>query len=195
MNKREMHDIMTFVYVDYNGVVTEEKLQVWFELFGHHPVEICMAAAKLLLTNKEIYGSPKTSDFFDAIDKILTNIQGVETWGEAYDKWVTLAQSYGSYKYAECQEAYKKISPLGARAMGTSGKEWFALPTEENGIFKAQFRQRYESLAERSKTDRAMAPSVQKAIDQARSEIRSTERDLIETGEVLPSLLKRLADM
>lgn len=195
MKEREMYDIMMFVFVDYDSHISEDKRKVWFQLFGHHSQEVGMLAAKMLLTNKEIYGAPKTSDFAAALDQVLLEIVGSETWGEAYDKWVMLAQSYGSYKYAECQEAYKKISPLGARAMGTSGKEWFALPVEENGIFKAQFRQRYEGLANQAKTDRAMAPSMHKAIEQVRKEVGTTEKDLMGAGDILPSLLKRLAEV
>lgn len=163
MNEREMHDLMTYIFADHDAEIKPEKRKVWLDQFGHLSFEEGMLAARVLIGRKS-YGVPKVHDFATVIEEITKNH---ESWGEAYDKWVSLAKRFGYYRAQECFEAYENASPIGAKALGTSAKEWFSLKTEDNGIFKAQFRQRYEILSERAKNDRMISPKVKALIDSA----------------------------
>lgn len=146
MNDVEVMDLLMYLHADHDAVVTEEKHRVWCDLFQHVPIQTAREAAKIVARRKT-YGVPKTSDFQQALE----DMAAVDrlTWGEAWDLWVLIAHRLGSYQKARAYEVYKVRCPIGAAAIGTSYSEWFSLPENDVGTFRAQFRQRFEALYER----------------------------------------------
>lgn len=69
MNEREMHDVMTYLFADFDVPVTREKRMVWLDQFKQVPYETGMLAAKLLVSRKS-FGAPKAHDFHEALREL-----------------------------------------------------------------------------------------------------------------------------
>lgn len=190
MNEREMQDVMIYIFADHDTDIRPEKRKVWFDQFKHIDFEVGMTAARLIVARKS-FGLPKVHDFACAVDEVLSGIGGAETWGEAWDKWVKTVQRFGYYRLPECLKVYESISPTGYRAMGTSAMEWFTLSVEDTATFKAQFRQRYELLAERAKAERITSPEVRQAIDATRAAL-SSDGEPAKVGDIAKKLIEKL---
>lgn len=187
MNERQMHDVMTYIGADFDADVKPEKRRVWLDQFGHLDYEVAMCAARVLVSRKT-FGAPRAHDFACVVDEITAGREGRETWGEAWDAWILCARKFGSYRIAECKVAFAEVSPMGAAAMGTSADEWFMLPVADVNTFKAQFRQRYEALSERERTERLTSPVVKSAIDKVRA-----RNPQLSAGETAFALLGAIA--
>lgn len=193
MNERELNEVMIYIFSDFDQHIQPEKRKLWLDQFGHLDAKTARLAAKLLMSRKT-FGPPKVHDFALAVDEVLAGVGGGETWGEAWDAWVKCAQRFGSYRIDECLKNYQAISPIGFQAIGTSAKEWFTLETSENNTFKAQFRQRYEMLAERARANRTLGPAVRAAIENTRRTLPGTEKDLQPVGQIVSALVTSLCD-
>lgn len=164
MTKAETAKILTYLLADFDQALTPAKVEVWHDQIQHLTFEMGMVAARVLMGRK-MYGTPKVADFLDAV-KEITRPERNETWGEAFDKWLRIARSYGYYRKAAAIERYKAECPQGYRALGTMANEYFDLKTEELPTFRAQFRQRYEAIEQREERLAALPPQVSAAIAQ-----------------------------
>lgn len=171
MNAREMHDIMTYIFADFDLAITSEKRAVWLDQFKHYDYKIGMLAARLLLGRKT-FGPPKASDFLEAIKEVTATDAERQTWGEAWDLWIEIARRHGYYNAAAAFELYKRKCELGGSALGTSYKDWFSLKTDDVPTFRAQFRQRFEALQKRADLDRTMPPDLKFALEAERERFK-----------------------
>lgn len=171
MNKSEMAAILAYLYADWDGQVTEVKVRVWFDQFGHVEKTAALAAARLLLSRKT-FGPPKVQDFRQALNEVL----GEELdWGQAWDLWVKLARA-GRYMHDKTMARYELQCPLGARALGSMAREFYDLGVSQMGTFRAQFRQRFEALAERESRKAIQSPDLSLLIDSVRTSQKAPVR-------------------
>lgn len=161
MTEAELHDVMTYLFADFDAVVLPEKRRVWFDQFKHVDANTARLAAKLLLSRK-CFGLPRAHDFALVIAEVSTPRQ--LTWGEAWDLWVTIARRWGLYKPFSALEEFSTRSKIGARAIGQSYNEYFYTTVDQLPTLRAQFRQRYEDLVAREQADAVACPEVRELI-------------------------------
>ncbi len=162
MDEVEVNHILTFLNAEFREPITKERRAVWLEMTKDIPYSIAFTAAKVLIARLNKFAG--INEFLKAVAEVTTPIEERETWGEAWDKWVSTSKRFGMYRLQECEAAYRKVSPRGADVMSTSMMEWFTLPNEDIGIFRAQFRQRYETLAARANHQRVLPKDIQEAL-------------------------------
>jgi hypothetical protein len=147
----QIHDILTYIGADLDVVITPERRAVWYDQFkGIEPQELA-EAARVLLTRK-VYGKfPKVADMWEALAELRTPANS--SWAEAWDDWVTIARRYGYYQQELCRQELQRKNPAAEKALGTMLSEWFTTKLEDVPTFRAQFRQRYDSLKERQEAE------------------------------------------
>lgn len=163
MNKAEIATILAYLYSDWDLPITEIKVNVWHDQFGHIPKDVGMTAARLLM-GKKTYGAPKAQDFREALHQVL----GEELdWGTAWDLWVQAARG-GRYQHERNMAKYELQCPLGAKAIGTMAREFYDMPVSQTSTFRAQFRQRFEALATRESQKQLLSPEISNLLEKAK---------------------------
>lgn len=144
-----IHDVLSYLSADLDVTISKEKRAVWLDQFKNVDADELWKAAKLLIKMK-FYGKfPKCSDMWEAIQTLRAKED--TGWSEGWEDFVRIASKYGSYRKLEASEELKRVNPKAHRALGTMLYEYFGLNSSEIGVFRAQFRQRYESITD---TDR-----------------------------------------
>lgn len=162
MDKSEVRKIMTYCFVERGVTVTEERVQVWHDQLQEVPFETGKMAARLLVAR--LAHPPTVHDFLRAIGEVTAQPDERTQWGEAWDVWRGIAHRHGHMFKGEAFKEYEKKCPIGAKALGSTFDEYFTLEVRDLGTFKAQFRQRYEALIQRSMMGRTIPADLAKAI-------------------------------
>lgn len=164
MSRAELLKIMAYVYAEHGIQLTEERIAVWWDQFRTVPVEAAGNAARILLSRKS-YGPPKAHDFAQVLSEVQASAEDRETWGEAWDKFTTIALRLGFYERERILPAVEKVSPLAAAAMRTGVREFLTSSESDLPTIRAQFRQRYEALQSRVQLDRQMPADMRRTLD------------------------------
>lgn len=160
--ERQVWDVMCYIAADSDVELSTERHAVWYDQFKHITLEILMAAARLVVSRK-IYGKfPRCSDFWDVVWELQQ--PNAQTWGDAWDEWVELARRYSLYDFQKAVIQFEQSNPFGARALGSMAREYFSINTVDIPTFRAQFRQRYESMRDLDKKE-SMRPSDLQRLD------------------------------
>jgi len=184
MTKAEVGEILVYLLADFGEQVSKPKVDVWFDQLQTVPQSHAWTVARVMLGRKT-YGVPKVQDFMETYKDMLVSARG-ETWAEAWDCWVKLARRYGYHNQAQAMDEYEKECPLGYRALGTLAREWFDIKSEDIPTFRAQFRQRYESLNTRD--ERMLLPGNLK---EEMEKIGFTSRDVSNNGSARTQISQR----
>lgn len=164
MKLHEVAALLSYLYADFDQPVTEIKARVWHDQFGHIDNAVGVAAARLLLSRRT-YGPPKAQDFREAISEVM----GEElSWGPAWDLWMELSRA-GRYAHEKTMAKYELQCPVGAKALGSMGREFYDLRPEQMSTFRAQFRQRFDALADRESRKAIQSPDLTSLIDSIQS--------------------------
>lgn len=184
MTKPELLKIMSYVYAEHGVALTEERILVWWDQFKHIKFDDAKKAARLLASRKS-YGPPKAHDFAEALVEVDELGGNRETWGEAWDKFTSIALRFGYYRMEEILPAVVRVSPLAAQAMATGVREYLTSEEQDVPTIRAQFRQRYEALQNRARKDRLMPKDMRPALDGNSQKPKAV-------GDVVNKLLKQL---
>lgn len=147
MTETEICEVLSMFACDFNLEVTEERIKLWTRQFSHVSREHGYRAADLLLSRKT-YGFPRCHEFHAALREVFYGDTGI-AWEDAWERWVILANRHGFYKRDLALKVFRKESPLGAQALGSMANEYFRISVESIPTLRAQFRERYNRLAER----------------------------------------------
>lgn len=149
MKESQMQGIMNYIASDTGALVTDDMRKLWLDQFGKEEYERMMTAARLLIARKRFDRFPRCADMWDAIHELDNTGEG---WGASWDLWAKLAAHFGSYQKETAYSDFQRLDPIGAHALGSMYKDFFTLETSDMNTFRAQYRQRYEFIQQKSKS-------------------------------------------
>ena len=190
MTKAELTQVMVFLHADYDAEVKREKIEVWFNAFGHLPTRPVRIAARVLSTRKS-FGVPKGQDLSSAIREILQpegrEISGAEAFQMAY----AAAARFG---YTRRDAGLKSLPPLVRRAAERFG--WDDLRMAENPeLIRGQFARVYESISAQEHNELALPPALKEEIRTIRAEAMAGRLPGVHAaGAIAQRIVKAITD-
>lgn len=176
MNRQETAKVLAYLLADFGQPVSAEKLQVWHDQLRHRAYPEVMTAARVLMGRK-MYGAPRISDLLNVLEDI-TSTHSLPLWGEAFDMWIGIAKKYGYNRRGIAVAEYREKCPFGYRALGTMANDYWDLKSDDKNTFRAQFRQRYESLTERETKYAALPPHIASDVNAIRLGVQTRMEEL-----------------
>lgn len=112
MNKSETAKIVTYLMAQHDVTISPELHAVWHDQFQLIDYETAQRAARLLIS-KKTYGTPKCSDFHEALAQLE---QSNCTDEEAWEKLLQVVGTCGRYQQDRAMIQLAQIDPLIAEA-------------------------------------------------------------------------------
>lgn len=137
-----------------------QSVELWFRQLEDIPANVLeLALSAWVSTNK---WSPSIADLREKAIEI-TN-QNADDWGDGWEQVQKAIRFYGRYREAEALATMDEITRQTVSRMG-----FIALCNSENVIAdRANFRQIYQTIAERRKKESLIPANVMKLIEQAK---------------------------
>lgn len=149
---------MKAVYTQETFLPDADAFNIWFSLLGDLDYKLLSAAIqKYMLTNKF---PPTIAD----LRELATNIHcgDVPDWGEGWEKVLKAIRKFGSYRETEALESMDYLTRTCVERLGFRN----ICLSEDINLDRANFRMIYEQLADRTKKENVLPPSLSNTIKQ-----------------------------
>ena len=144
----------------------QQAMELWYRELQDIPYELAEAALRKWVVNNK--WSPTIADIRELSTDI--GVGSIPDWGEAWESVLTAIRRYGTYNQQAAMESMDSLTQQVVRRMG-----FREICMSENIVAdRANFRNIYEQLANRQRTDMQMPP-----------QLRSTIQQLLGTGQVM----------
>lgn len=152
---------MKAVYASERFLPDADSIKIWFSLLKDLEYPVLNAAIqKYMITNKF---PPTIADLREIATTI--SIGELPDWGEGWEKVLQAIRNYGYYRESEALLTMDELTQACVRRLG-----WRNLCMSENSNQdRANFRMIYEQLAERTKKESVLPPSLNNTIKQLNS--------------------------
>ena len=164
MNKQEFSKFAAALKSIYpkEGLLPDKmSAELWYKLLGD--LDYTLAEAVLIKWTSEHKWPPTIAEIREMAAEITYG--SIPDWSESWDMAMKAIHRYGSW---DADAAFREMDDLTAETVRRLGYVNLCL-SENLSVDRASYRQIYNTLAERKKTDRQIAPSVVNLIEQIRN--------------------------
>jgi len=160
MTKAEVAKLLTYISMENkNCEVTEERVEFWFDVIGHHDFAVAYTAAKtLVVTNPD--REPKVGHVAAKIAELLTPADQRPCASIAWE----MAMSAVSRSYHEHSGAPIVALPRPIRETVRSIGSWEMLHTTAPEIMRSTFLKFYEQNLAAEQREKALPPKLRAQI-------------------------------
>lgn len=158
LSKLEMTKILGYLLADSGKEIRDEKVQVWFDQFGHLDPQIAWAAAKHLNVKGFKEWEPRTHEFRESVAFVQQKSSERISGDEAFHLALGAVRRYGSYQK---EAALKSLPQSVAFALERFGYSELCLAEEsKHGVHRAQFARIFDSAKDRKEFIQSVKPMI-----------------------------------
>lgn len=157
INQRETHDIMSYIFAEYDIVISDGRLKVWHDQIKHMDLDTAMQVARVLV-GKKCFGAPKVSDFMEAFEEFseVGKLSLEESWSKVFGTVLR----FGRYAKSACLEEMHRSYPELYDITNTLFDEICNSAPSEIPVIRSQFWKMLGSNTQKAQIGRRVLPQL-----------------------------------